>query len=296
MFKVDVLKIKNKFGELSKLLEIYQENYLNMYHQIELSDQDELWYDPHARSFFDDKVIEKSNIEDSYSELNEVYDLINNIIVMYSNIGGVVEFDLSYKNSILSKFNIYKNKLNRVLNSYNNLDYSFASSEIISAIDDQERSIRDQIRLCDILKDNIINIIDSINIYERDISKMIKRIFIKKIQTIDVEKYCRVLGNEEYEKCVINPEEIGNVTKKLNLYSDLESTNFINILNNLKSVIDYYKTTNTISLDSLKDNINNKFNSIIDCNSNNIQVFKRNVDMYTRIDEEVTTDASKMGV
>ena len=295
MYKVDVIKLTNKLNELNNLLETYQENYMNMYYQIEMSDQDELWYDPQARDFFDDKSLEKVNIEESYEELNEVYNLINDIISMYSNLGGVVEFDLSYRTSILSKFNVHKNKLNRILNSYNDLDYGFASSDIVSSISEQIRSIRTQIRLSDSLKENVRYIIDNIKQYERDIARLIKRIYISKIQYVDVEKYCTSEKNEQSEKCVINPEEIGNVTKKMNLYSDLENSNFIGILNNFKSVIESYKTENTKSFEMLKENISKKFDNIKDCNTNNIEVYKRNVDMYERIDKEVTSNARKMG-
>ena len=56
MYKIDVTKLKNKLEELNKLLETYQENYLNMYYQIEISDEEEYWVDPHARNFFDDNI------------------------------------------------------------------------------------------------------------------------------------------------------------------------------------------------------------------------------------------------
>ena len=295
MYKVDVIKLKNKLDELNKLLEIYQENFLNMYHQFEISNEDELWLDPHAKSFFDDKLIEKTSIEDSYTELNEVYNLIDEIVSKYSNIGGVVEYDLTNRNQLLSKFNVYKNKLNRLLSIYNNLDYSFASYDIISSIDNQMSSLKEQIYLCDLLRERITKIIDNIKTYESDISKLIKRIFIKTIQTVEVEKYTTSQNNEQFEKNMINIEEMTNVLKKINLYSDLESSNFISILNNLKSVIELYKTENTLSFESLRDSIENKFDDIKDCNTNNISIINRNIDKYSQIDKEVTSDATKLG-
>ena len=295
MYKVDVIKLRNKLDELNNLLENYQENYMNMYYQIEISDQEEYWYDPHAKDFFDDKYMEKNNIEESYEELNEIYTLILDIIEMYSSLGGVVEFDLSYRTSILSKFNIYKNKLNRILNSYNDLDYGFASSDIVNSIGNQISNVRKQIFLADILKENVRNIMDDIKEFESDISRMIKRIYISKLQFVDVEKYCTSNDKEQSDKSVINPEEIGNITKKMTLYNDLEESNFILILNNFKKVIEAYKTTNTPAFENLKESVNNKFESIKDINMNNIDIYKRNVEKYEKIDEEVTNDARNIG-
>ena len=295
MYKIDVTKLKNKLEELNKLLETYQENYLNMYYQIEISDEEEYWVDPHARNFFDDKYFEKSKMEESYDELKEISNLINNIVNRYSNLGGVVEFDLSYRSNILSKFNIYKNKLNRILSSYNDLDYSFASYDIVNAISNQIESVRSQLYLSDMLRENVIDIMDSINEYEHEIARMIKNISINKIQSVDIEKYCTTENNEHVEKSVINIEEINNVSKKMNLYSDLENSNFIGIINNFKNVISLYNTKNSILLENIKDSIRNKFDNINDCNANNIEVFKRNIDKYKTIDEEVTSDAANIG-
>lgn len=295
MYKVDVPKIKNKLNELNNLLDIYQENYLNLYHQIQMSNEDELWVDPHAKIFYDDKVIEKSNIEESYSELNEISNLIGEIVNKYSSLGSIVEFDLTYRNSILSKFNIYNNKLNRILNSYNDLDYSFASSDIISSINEQISKVREQINLSDSLKENIISIIDDIKEYERDISRMLRRITIKKIQYVDVEKYCTADGKDNIGKSMINIEEMKNVIKKMSLYSDLENSNFLGILNLFKSIIDLYKTDNSLVLENLTDSVNNKLENIKDCNTNNIQIFTRNVDKYSSIDKDVTASAGNIG-
>ena len=296
MYKVDVTNLRLKLGELNKLLETYQENYLNFYYQIEISQSEEYWIDPHAIDFYDDKTLEKSNMEESYNELNEVYRLINYIVNMYSSLGNIVEFDLSYRNDILSKFNVYRNKLNRIYNSYKDLNYSFASPEINRSINNQIRIIKDQIYLCDELKDSIRDIMDNINNYENDISKLIKDVYISKIQSVDVEKYCSTENKDQAEKCIINTEEISNIIKKMNLYSDLESSNFIGILNNFKSILSLYNTKNTLALDNLSENINNKFNNIKDNNINNLEVYKRNIDKYKTIDEEVTSSAKEIGV
>ena len=291
MYKVDVSKLKNKLENLNSLLETYQENYLNMYYQIETSQNEEYWVDPHAEDFFEDKTMEKSNIEESYEELNEVYDLVNEIINMYSSLGETIDFDLTNRSSVLSKFNVYKNKLRRIYNSYKDLDYGFASSDIVSEIDSQMSNIREQLALTSNLKDNITDIMDDIKKYESSIGRMVKRIYISKLQSVDVEKYCTRNNNEYSDRCLINIEEINNTTKKMSLYNDLESSNFLSILNTLKGVIDAYKTTNTASIGSLRENLSYKFESIKDLNTSNIQVYDRNVDTYSRVDKAVTADA-----
>ena len=245
--------------------------------------------------FFDDKNLEKESIEESYIELRSLYKIINVLINKYSKIGNIIEFDLYNKETIMSKFNTYINKLNRVLNLYSALDYSFASADIRSAINTQINSIRNLINQANNLKNKIKNTVDEINEYEQNFSKNMNNFQIKQLQKPEIEKYISTGKVLNHMTSVINEQQITNISDKLDLYKKSQNSNFLDILLNLKEMLTYYKTPNTNLIESCRIKLSNKFNMIDSYNKANIDVYRKNVEKYHSLNEVLTQKASELG-
>ena len=103
MNKVDVEALRTLVDHLGELLDTYQDNYINLYNEIQ--DSEMVWDDTHAVNFFRQRVTEKVRIDVSYNELTstkKVYDLV---IRNYEKIGEYIEFNIQNRASLLSKFN-----------------------------------------------------------------------------------------------------------------------------------------------------------------------------------------------
>ena len=59
MNEIKVDKLKDEVVKLNKLIDDYEDNYLNMYHEIMNSNSD--WIDGNSITFFSEKDLEKQN-------------------------------------------------------------------------------------------------------------------------------------------------------------------------------------------------------------------------------------------
>lgn len=185
MNKVDVETLRTLVDRLEELLDTYQDNYINLYNEIQ--DSEMFWHDPHAVNFFRQRVTEKARIDVSYNELTstkKVYDLV---IRNYEKIGEYIEFNIQNRSSLLSKFNTYINKLNRVYNNYCDMDYSFANSSIQLSIEYQKDKVRELLDEATDLRDNIRKLLSDISENERKIRREISKINVKVLPQPSIE-------------------------------------------------------------------------------------------------------------
>ena len=187
MNEVNVTKLKEEIAKYNSLLDSYQENYLNLYHEITNSKL--YWSDPHAINFFDDKDLEKNRIDVSFEELKSIKEVYNLIINSYEKIGNFIEFNIANRDNILSKLNTYTNKLNRIMNSYNDLDYSFADSGIKSSINSQKSYIKEMIDNANILKNSIKTLLNNIVDNENKIRSAISNINVEILALPTTERF-----------------------------------------------------------------------------------------------------------
>ena len=121
--KIDVSKLKEDITTFQNLLKEYEENYLNYYH--ELSSASFFWQDSHADSFFKNVNLEKLKVESFYEELSVLSQIYQFLIAEYQNFGNVIQFDLNERDTVISKFNLYFEKIEDIIRCYQDLDLSF---------------------------------------------------------------------------------------------------------------------------------------------------------------------------
>ena len=171
MNEVDVVNLRQVVDNYNKLIDKYQNYYLNLYNEIKNSRL--YWIDPHALRFYQAKDLEKHKIDVSYEELVNLKDLYSYIVNKYSNLGNYISFNLNNRDSLLSKFNNYINTLSNILSNYNRLDYSFASSDIQYQINAQKNNLNRMINLAKDSQNKIKNTCAKIKEIEDKISSMV---------------------------------------------------------------------------------------------------------------------------
>ena len=126
---VHVDKVRVELDKYNNLINKYENAYLNLYH--ELRNASIYWNDGNSINYFDNIDLEKNKISNGILELKSVRDIYFFIAESYEKIGNRIFFDLKYQDVIINKFNMYINKLNKIINLYKNLDLSFCAEEAI---------------------------------------------------------------------------------------------------------------------------------------------------------------------
>ena len=177
MNSVDVNGLKQTINRYNALIDRYQNYYLNFYNEIKNSKL--YWVDPHALRFYEAKDIEKQKIDISYEELVNFRDLYSYIVRRYESIGNYISFNLNNRESLMSRFSSYINSLNNILNNYNRLDYSFASSYIQNQINSQKNNLNRMINTARETQNNIRRLCDQIKDIEDRIQNMVNNFDIQ---------------------------------------------------------------------------------------------------------------------
>ena len=187
MNSIDVKNLRQAIGQYNTLIDKYQSYYVNLYNEIKNSKL--YWMDPHSLRFFDAKEVEKHKIDVSYEELVNLKNLYSYIVRRYEGIGENIAFNLGNRNYLMSRFNNYINSLNNILNNYNRLDYSFASSDIVSGINSQRNSISKMINVANETRSRIERLCDQIKDIEDNIRNMINNFDVQILPYATVEGF-----------------------------------------------------------------------------------------------------------
>ena len=187
MNEVNVVNLKSLVNNFNKLIEAYQKNYLNLYN--ELKNSSIFWTDTHALRFYDAKDMEKHKMDVSYEELTRMKDIYKYIVNKYEAIGNYISFNLDNRDALLSKINNYIENLNGILNSYNSLDYSFATSSVIYSINNQKNNIRNMLNNLYSVRNNIKSILNNISETENKIQSMINKVDIDVMPYATTERF-----------------------------------------------------------------------------------------------------------
>ena len=187
MNEVDVINLKKVVNKYNSLIDKYQQNYLNVYNEIKNSNL--YWVDPHALRFFEAKDIERHKIEVTYEELSKMSNIYSYIIRKYEDIGNYIEFNLENRDALLSKLNLYINRINSIISSYSGLDYSFASGSIQSSINSQINNLRNMAREATEVKERIRTLLNDIKESESKIQSMINNVDIQVLPYTTTERF-----------------------------------------------------------------------------------------------------------
>ena len=180
--KVDTDSLKSQLIILNHLIEEYEENYLNVYHELSTSSLS--WQDNHAIRYFDRVDTEKTKIKRSLDELKAVYDIYDYVATNYSELGEKIQFNLMTKGKLFHQLNSYLEKLNGLIKICQQFDYQFScEANRISSLLERLEKLRDKV---EIVKMNLGNDFCKIEEIEKKIRFLNSKLHIEWIQESEI--------------------------------------------------------------------------------------------------------------
>lgn len=181
--KISVKKLYNEINTLNRLIDNYEENYLN-YFNI-LSSFSISWDDKRSKFFFNNARINKYNFELVRNDLKDVRRVYSYIADKYSAIGNNIFIDLGNKNRVVEAFNSYIGKLDSIINDFNNLSLGFCPNIAYLIRKERANIVAQRNKLVDCRKE-IIYYFDTIKKYEEQIRNRISSLQVSSLKKTDI--------------------------------------------------------------------------------------------------------------
>ena len=183
---VHVDKIRVELDKYNNLITKYENAYLNLYH--ELNSASLYWNDGNSPKFFENVDSEKNKVSNSILELKSVRDVYFYIAESYEKLGNRISFDLKYQDSIINKFNLYIDKLDKIITLYNELDLTFCAEEAnllrteLDKLDHMKYSVT-------ALKEKVRKIFMQIEEIEKEVHSRLSKIDIEIIKKKEINEF-----------------------------------------------------------------------------------------------------------
>ena len=184
--KINVKNLKLEVNNLKKIIEEYDDIYLNLYNEFSLSSF--LWNDTNSKKFYKDLDVEKIRVQDTINEMYSINNIYKYIINQYEKIGNNIYYDLSNKNIILSDIKKYQQRLNVIINKYNNLDTS-SCPQISNYIIKEKTIIKESLNLTNTVYKNINILYKKLEELDKEIKLRVSKIDISYIKENDIYDY-----------------------------------------------------------------------------------------------------------
>lgn len=186
--EIDIDSLKVEVNKLNKLIQDYEQNYLNLYN--ELSSASFFWKDKNVFNFSDRLVKEKLEVSTTFYELNNIKDIYDLVVLKYQKFGTKIRFDLSMKDSVFTMFDNYLVILDEVINGYINLDLSFCIGTVEAdlILNEQKTLVYVKSNLLK-LRDRIKNTFINIESIENDVNLQLSRVKLNVIKEDQVTEF-----------------------------------------------------------------------------------------------------------
>ena len=183
--KVNTKKLKDDLNLYNELLKEYEENYLNYYNVV--SSFSFFWNDGHSRKFYEAVPKERMHYKNILYELNPIKDVYKYICAKYSELGEKIYIELKSEDVILSKFNNYIDKINAIINMFNNLSLSFCQDEAWLIVNQKDKLIKIRNQMEE-NEEQIKEYFYKIRQIEQTVKYKLKNIDISYIKETDISK------------------------------------------------------------------------------------------------------------
>ena len=180
--KININNLKDEVNAFNRLLNKYEENYLNYNNMI--SSFSFYWQDYKSQKFFDEAQQERISYEEILNDLKDIQKVYLYIIDKYSEFGRKIFINLDSKSRVMRRFDTYINNINSIINRFYNLDLSFCPNEAyyIRNLRDRLISQRDKVVSC---KDKVKRYYEKINSIETEVRRRISKLSACNIKSID---------------------------------------------------------------------------------------------------------------
>jgi len=184
--QINVSNIKLEVLKLNKLIDEYENSYLNLYN--EMTKASTYWQDNHSINFFSNVDFEKNKASITLEEIKSVRDVYNLLIKKYQSIGNKIRYNPKNLKRLLIIFDTYNDNIDDIIRCYRNLDLSFCSYER-RKLNQQRQTLQNTKQILNQIKNNIINIINKIEEIEQEINLKISKINIEAMKENSVSDY-----------------------------------------------------------------------------------------------------------
>lgn len=186
MININSSEIEKELIYLKKLLKEYEENFILLFKELESSSL--FWKDGKSELFFDVLPKEKIKCNNYYQELTNIEEIYTYILEQYKSIGNKVNVDLTYQESIISKFNKIINNLEYIKTLYEHLDISFCTEEK-GIIIKEKSELENIIDLIKSEKKEIKKLLETIEKIELEITVKINSLKTTYIKEFEIDNY-----------------------------------------------------------------------------------------------------------
>lgn len=157
---VNVSSLRSEIVKLKSLLKDYEDNYLNLYNEINTTSS--YWKDEESFKFFDLVPKEKLEVKNVLDQAYSVLDIYSFVVSKYQEIGNRIQVDLSKRDIVYSNFNNYIDQLGDIIKCYKNLDISFCRGSKEGIL------ILNELNILEGLKKDVIETFDKVkDIYKK---------------------------------------------------------------------------------------------------------------------------------
>ena len=180
---IDVNNIKDEIVKLNDLLDKYEDNYLNLYNEI--NNASSYWNDLISVKFFDSCKIEKIETKTTLEEIKSIIDIYNYILEKYQEIGKKIKFEIKNRDIVINGFNNYIIKVDDLIREYNSINFN-CNIKISNMLNDQLYKLKNNRKILNNIKDKVKDIFDNIEEIEKEINLRLSKINIDIIKEIDI--------------------------------------------------------------------------------------------------------------
>ncbi len=175
--KLEKLEVEN--DKLKQLLNEYENDYLNIYNELELNSS--IWEGEEANEFNNKVETDKTKVKNTYEELKKLDDVYNCLINEYQSIGQNIFFDMDKKDELNAFFEKTLASIVSVIDYYDIIDTSFCPAEA-SIINQQKSEIKQIEKDIFKIKQDTKSTFEKIDKIERTIDSRLSSIDIEYIK------------------------------------------------------------------------------------------------------------------
>ena len=176
---IKIEKLKTELDKYNETVSKYEELKIGLYN--ELKNLTNFWQDERTEEFFDKVNSQKIECEEIISDMNNISEVYTYIIQSYEDLGNEIEFDLSQRDELMSKFKKCINVFDDIIEIYESMNLSLIDEKEIF-LKQKEKVIKTKKRLVE-YKINIDTILSEINEIEAQVKSKIRNINIKVINS-----------------------------------------------------------------------------------------------------------------
>lgn len=278
--ELNTKNLKIELNNLNEFIEEYETNYLNLYNEI--SNIPLYWKDNKSIAIVKDISLYKQKIKILIDEIYHLQDVYVEILESYSTFGEKIYFDLKNEDNLITNYDSYISELEKIINSYKNLDLNFCLEESQQIINEKNLLLKNKETIQQI-KENTLEVINNIEEIEKEIKLKISRLTIEIIKEQDLNSYNRITENN----AIMDTDQMSILLNKIQMYKKEEDIIIESINKTITNLIYNYKTSNTEGINKIQTEIINKLKIITKIHNNYITFINQNIENYKETERKV---------